>query len=240
MYFSGIQIPDELMRALRANEVVFFCGAGVSFPPPSSLPMFDGLARDIAGVATLPPNEKEDAFLGRLSSKGMDVHELAARNLLKRDSKPTDLHYDLLRLFIKPEQVRVVTTNFDKHFSTANTKIFRKKKAAEHIAPTLPLGNDFSGIVYLHGAAATSHRNLVLTDEDFGEAYITRGWARRFLIPLFQRYVVVFVGYSHRDVTMTYLARGLASFSPRKRYALSMDGEPTNDYERWQSLDVEV
>lgn len=111
MYFAGIHIPDELMRALRANEVVFFCGAGVSFPPPSNLPMFDGLARQIAGVETLSSEENEDAFLGRLSRDKKNVHELAARILLQKDSAPTDLHYDLLRLFRKPENVRIVTTN---------------------------------------------------------------------------------------------------------------------------------
>ncbi|MFM8479306.1 MAG: SIR2 family protein [Planctomycetaceae bacterium] len=240
MYFSGIQIPDELMRALRANEVVFFCGAGVSFPPPSNLPKFEGLAKQIAGVETLRTGEKEDAFLGRLSRDKKNVHESAARILLNEDSAPTDLHYDLLRLFRKPENVRVVTTNFDSHFSTANKKVFRKSKAAEHVAPALPLGDDFSGIVYLHGKAAHSHRNLVLTDEDFGEAYITRGWVRRFLIPLFQSYVVVFVGYSHNDVTMTYLARGLTSFSPRKRFAFLIDGEQTDDCQRCRSLGVDV
>ena len=240
MYFGGVKIPDELLRALRENEVVFFCGAGVSFPPPSDLPMFDGLAMQIAGVNKLPSGEKEDAFLGGLSRNGTNVHELAARILLKRDSAPTDLHHDLLRLFRRPEHVRIVTTNFDHHFSTANTKVFRNNKAAEHVAPSLPLGDDFSGIVYLHGAASSSHRELILTDENFGEAYITRGWARRFLIPLFQKYVVVFVGYSHQDITMTYLARGLTSFSPRPRFAFYADGKPSNEYERWESLGIEV
>ena len=128
MFFNGVEIPNELLRALRDNEVVFFCGAGVSFPPPSNLPMFDGLAMQIAGVDKLPQDEKEDAFLGGLSRNGTNVHELAARILLNRESAPTDLHHDLLRLFRRPEHVRIVTTNFDRHFSTANTKVFRKNR----------------------------------------------------------------------------------------------------------------
>jgi hypothetical protein len=241
MIFGGVRLPDKLMTALRENRLVFFCGAGVSFPPPSSLPMFDRLACQIAGVEQLPPNEKEDAFLGELArNKKMNVHEMAARILLNRESAPTELHYELLRLFQKPDQVRIVTTNFDSHFSKANGSVFGKNQISEHIAPALPLGDNFSGIVYLHGAAAKSPRELIITDEDFGEAYITRGWVQRFLIPLFQKYVVVFVGYSHRDITMTYLARGLTSFLPQPRFAFYVDGEPPDHYARWRSLGIDV
>jgi hypothetical protein len=36
-----------------------------------------------------------------------------------------------------------------------------------------------------------------------------QGWARRFLVGLFQSYTVLFVGDGHEDVVMGYLARGL-------------------------------
>src|SRR5690554_7670999 len=41
---------------------------------------------------------------------------------------------------------------------------------------------------------------LVITDREFGRAYLTEGWARRFLVALFRKYVVLFVGYSHDDL----------------------------------------
>ena len=66
----------------------------------------------------------------------------------------------------------------------------------------------FSGIVYLHGWIERPEP-LVLTDEDFGRAYLTEGWAREFLQRLFAEFTTLFVGYSHSDVTTTYLARGL-------------------------------
>ena len=59
-------------------------------------------------------------------------------------------------------------------------------------APALPLGNDFNGIVHVHGAV--SHPGgMVLTDKDFGRAYLTEGWARRFLVALFRHFTVLFV-----------------------------------------------
>ena len=54
-------------------------------------------------------------------------------------------------------------------------------------APALPLGDDFTGLVYLHGAAAKNAEQCVLTDEDFGRAYIIRGWATRFLEAMFRQ-----------------------------------------------------
>jgi hypothetical protein len=55
----------------------------------------------------------------------------------------------------------------------------------------------------------TAHQDIVLTDSDFGRAYLTEGWARRFLVDLFRHFTVLFVGYSHSDTVMHYLARAL-------------------------------
>jgi hypothetical protein len=84
----------------------------------------------------------------------------------------------------------------------------------------LPLGYDFSGIVHVHGALPQA-RGLVLTDADFGRAYLTEGWARRFLVDVFRRFTVLFVGYSHNDVVMNYLARALPADSVAGRFALT-------------------
>jgi hypothetical protein len=75
---------------------------------------------------------------------------------------------------------------------------------------------------------------LVVTDRDFGHAYLTDAWAARFLQSMFRRYTVLFVGYSHADVVMYYLARGL----PRgtSRYALVPDDELSS----WRGLDIET
>ena len=65
---------------------------------------------------------------------------------------------------------------------------------------------------------------MVLTDKDFGRAYLTEGWARRFIQDLFLSFTVLFVGYSHDDPVMHYLARGLPpSEFGRRRFALAND-----------------
>ena len=76
---------------------------------------------------------------------------------------------------------------------------------------------------------------MVLTDADFGRAYLTDGWATRFLMSLFQDHVVLFVGYSHNDIVMNYLARGLPP-SAQPRFALTSEA----DFGRWKLLGIEA
>ena len=239
MIFNGVRLPDEIRIALDEGQLVIFAGAGVSVPPPSKLPLFNGLASQICGGKAVAVG-REDRILGKLARDGTDVHAAAARILYNEDTQPTQLHGEILRLFGKPEKVRVVTTNFDDHFSAVGRKIFRKESLREFYAPALPLGDDFAGLVYLHGSARLDPRTLVLTDKDFGAAYLTRGWARDFLVPLFSKYTVLFVGYSHSDVTTTYLARGLNQSEIKPRWTLVSSGIQPEGRENWAHLEVSV
>jgi hypothetical protein len=239
MIFAGVRLPDQIRIALDEGKLVVFAGAGVSLPPPSNLPLFNGLACQICGHPSVPPG-KEDQVLGKMARNGTDVHVAAARILCHPKTHPTELHRQALRIFGSPDKVRIVTTNFDSHFSAAAVSVFKKRVVKEFYAPALPLGDDFNGIVYLHGSARENPKAMVLTDKNFGAAYLTRGWARDFLISLFSQYTVLFVGYSHNDITTTYLALGLNRAQVKPRWALvSSDLKPEAE-ERWAHLEIGV
>ena len=240
MIFADTRLPDELGIALEEDRLVVFAGTGISNPPPSCLPLFNGLACQISGLESVAPG-KEDQILGKvLRDHKTDVHSAAARILYNPGTRPTELHKQILRVFGSPNKVRVVTTNFDNHFSDAARNIFRKAEVPEYCAPALPLGDDFQGIVYLHGSARINPRGMVLTDKDFGIAYLTRGWARDFLVALFSKYTVVFVGYSHNDVTTSYLARGLNQIQIQPRWSLISSDEKLEAREHWEHLEIRV
>jgi len=239
MIFNGVRLPDEIRIALEEERLVVFAGAGISVPPPSCLPLFNGLASQICGGKSVAPG-REDRVLGKLARDGTDVHGAAARILYNENTKPTQLHDEILRLFGAPDKVRVVTTNFDDHFSAVGQKRFRKGRLREFFAPALPLGDNFAGLVYLHGSARLNPRGMVLTDKDFGAAYLTRGWARDFLVPLFSKYTVLFVGYSHGDVTTTYLARGLNQAEIKPRWTLVSSEIQAEGREHWEHLEISV
>lgn len=135
------------------------------------------------------------------------------------------------RLIRNSKDVRMVTTNFDKHFSTAASEQF-DSSVEIYRAPALPLGGNFKGIVYLHGCVDQQPEELILTDADFGRVYLTDGWATRFLPAMFATHAVLFVGYSHNDPIMHYLSRGLPPNT--LRYALVQTG---ND-EHWNMLGI--
>jgi hypothetical protein len=237
MHLQDVDLPDSLLEAQESGSLVIFAGAGVSIPAPSNYPNFDRLAEAISGGALLPQeNEPVDRFLGRLVKHGVHVHELARKTLSDSNSIPNSLHTNLLQLFKSASKVKIVTTNFDLHFTTAAQSTFEDFSQIEiHAAPALPLGHSFSGLVYLHGSVDKPEERLVLTDADFGRAYLTEGWARRFLQALFSAKTVLFIGYSHSDPVMNYLARGLPpqTGSP-KRFALT----EAENRDTWEFLGV--
>jgi hypothetical protein len=237
MLVRGVNLPEGLLRAQAAGDLVVFVGAGVSVPAPSSLPLFDELARQVGEGTGLErrANESTDQYFGRLKLNGVQVHKAVARILLNPNSRPHELHGLLTGLFPKGAPIRLVTTNFDTHFSTTIEQQFGSSVETFY-APALPLGDDFSGLVYLHGSAKNAEQ-CVLTDEDFGRAYVTRGWATRFLEAMFTRYAVLFVGYSHRDPVMNYLTRGLSPSARKPRYAFTTSDHTSLD--SWKFLGVQ-
>ncbi|EWT03111.1 hypothetical protein N865_04100 [Intrasporangium oryzae NRRL B-24470] len=211
MWFREVEVPDELVEAATEGKLVLFVGAGASLDEPSGLPNFANLVRDVGARANRVPTDRDlerpDVFLGDLADLQIDVHALVANAINKPGSQANRLHgavIDLARVHPNP---RVVTTNYDLHLEgAASTK---ELDLDVYRAPALPVGDDFTGIVHLHGALDQPLRKLVVTDEDFGHAYLREAWAARFLDRMFSAFSVAFIGYSHGDIVMQYLARSL-------------------------------
>ena len=237
MKIASIDFPVDLLNALRDDKLVVFAGAGVSMGQPAYLPSFTHLAEMIAkGTGeTLRPGEEIDHFLGRLQYGGVKVHERAAEKLSRADIEATELHWNLLRLQPKTGPVRVVTTNFDLLFEQAAREIFHKHPEVFH-APALPLGRQFKSIVHIHGTI-NQPTEMVITDADFGRAYLNEGWAQRFLVELFSNFTILFVGYSYNDRIMNYLTRALPPRETEQHFALT--GKCDNDTDRWHLLGIE-
>ena len=220
---------------------MFFCGAGVS--KPAGLPSFRALASHIltdllpdkkncepASMAALAwqafGNNRFDEALGILESRKLGGFEpkLIREQVRYRLSLPrintAEQHLTLAQLAdLDTNQGRLVTTNFDHLFETAQQTLRdlegSSHQMAIHVAPALPPAKPqtFRGLAYLHGKLRTSadDRQLILTTADFGVAYMLEGWALRFSRELFRHYHVVFIGYRVEDPTMRYLVSALAA-----------------------------
>ena len=234
MIFSGVSFPPQIIEAIENKRLVIFAGAGVSMGPPALLPNFWELAEYLAEGSGKGPCEPLDRFIGMLPLGAQALRTRAAKKV-GSSTLHTALHIDLLRTFSSQDDTRVVTTNFDTLFESAATEVWNKVPTV-FTAPALPLGSNFKGIVHIHGALEPVE-SIVLTDSDFGRAYLTEGWARRFLVDLFEHYTVLFVGYSHDDTVLQYLARALPDKAQGKRFSLV--GTLENP-EKWSPLGVEA
>lgn len=224
--FGDVDLPGDLVSAHADGRLVLFVGAGMSVPAPSDLQTFPELAQRIADDSQHGHDEsdleKPDALLDRVASGGVDVH-LRVKDLIEReDSRPNELHEAVVDLAMTSPALRIVTTNFDRHLSC-----FLPDGVDEFEAPALPSGNDFRGLVYLHGSVRQDPSRLVVTKTDFGKAYLSSGWALDFLEKLFADLAVLFVGYGLNDVLMQYLVGALSPDA--EVYALARDPEDT----RW-------
>lgn len=225
MWLKEIDVPEPVLDAASAGKLVIFVGAGASRDQPAGLPDFRQLIDDVGTLAGHPPSEAEakqpDVFLGHLEDLGVDVHQLVASAINQPASAPNRLHHAIVKLAAAHPSPRIVTTNYDLHLTTAAKNAGINLAVFE--APALPVGDDFEGIVHLHGALAQEARRLVVTDADFGRAYLRDAWAARFLERMFSTFTVLFIGYSHGDVVIQYLARSLGS--SETRFVLTDDGD---------------
>lgn len=240
MFCDPLDLPDDVIAAQEAGELVIFAGAGISLEHPSNIPLFKDLTDNIGAAINKtrdPLRDDLDVLLGEWKdSHGARVHEAAYEIVSNPKSRPTEVHFNLLKLFKKPEHIRIVTTNYDRHFTTVAAEL--KLQLPIYRAPALPLGDDFHGVVFLHGCVEDEEpKRLILTDSDFGRAYLTQGWARTFLQALYAHFHVLFIGFSHADRLLTYLARGLPSRDRRKRYTIQSHPK---DYSHWKQLGIQV
>lgn len=111
--------------------------------------------------------EIERRLEGRVPSPRRPMRERVVAELTGAPSSPNDVHEAIVRLFPQADKVRIVTTNYDRHLETAAAEAF---SIAPNIyrAPALPRGDDFEGIVHLHGCLGDKLTDLVLTSRDFG------------------------------------------------------------------------
>ena len=138
---DGPSIPDELLEECDLGNVVFFCGAGVSYP--SGMPSFPGLAEHVVRELDVPPTADSKIMLAGLQGDragnsvgqpGLDQvfnllqqeydpeeidHQIARRLRLKQGVS-TAAHETVLRLSRSANgETRIVTTNFDRLFEIA-------------------------------------------------------------------------------------------------------------------------
>lgn len=235
---EGPEIPDDLITARDAGQVLFFCGAGISMGE-ARLPDFATLAEHVLtllGSSMESPArrlftearrfEKESGLTGLVATDrifglleqefdAVDVREAVAMALQPKPDAGLGAHRILLDLSrTRGGTPRLVTTNFDLLFEACDPSL------ESFNPPRLPdprREGDFRGVIHLHGRVAPTYRSacddeFVLSSADFGHAYLSEGWATRYIQALLKQFRIVFIGYSADDPPVRYLLEALNRF----------------------------
>ena len=246
--FGELEFPMSIIEALKQDRLVVFAGAGVSMGHPANLMNFNDLTQLIIhGSSASTPSSLENKThdlnltdptlkhkilqaiytsqyrppeerLGEAQDSGkINIHAQCQFHLKDDDLQPNPLHTQIIRLFAD-KTIRIITTNFEGLFVKAANALGVVPDVS--IAPNLPQGDVFKGIVHLHGSL--KHENsIILSDRDFGRAYLSEGWARRFITRVFANYTVLFIGYSYNDTIMKYLARSISQNPQHQLFGIS-------------------
>lgn len=259
----GPDIPERLLQAHEDGRVVFFCGAGISYP--ARLPGFSGLVGKLYQALSVTPNlvqqaaikaRQFDTAIGLLEAdfvggRGKVRSELAAiltPNLTAPNATAT--HEALLTLAQNREgRTRLITTNFDRLFEEVRAE--KSLSFPTFKAPLLPVPKTrWDGLVYLHGLLPVTPTvgdldRLVVSSGDFGLAYLTERWAARFVSELFRNFTVCFVGYSINDPVLRYMMDALAADrllgeSPPEMFAFGSysKGKEVDRASEWKAKNV--
>lgn len=261
---NGPSIPDDLLIARDAGDVIFFCGAGVS-RHRAGLPDFLKLGGDVIdllgagdkslarklfrrikeldpidGVGGLIATDRIFSLLER-EFEQRDVQNAVARAIKPSDEPDLSAHRTLIDLSRgRDGRVRLVTTNFDLLFEAAAPDI------ACSGPPALPdpRGAGFGGIVHLHGRVNADYsgpgeEEFIVSSADFGRAYLSDGWATRFMHSLLARFQIVFVGYGADDPPVQYLLEALNLHAgDRSRLFAFQSGSNADDAALWEHRGV--
>ncbi len=258
---NGPDIPERLLQAHEEGRVVFFCGAGISYP--AGLPGFSRLVKELYEEFNVSPNKGQktvikagqfDRAIGLLEAQingGLEiVRRQMAEILTPKKGASIVTHQALLTLARNRDGcLRLVTTNFDRLFEEA---LHTQDHEVESFkAPLLPVPkNRWDGLVYLHGLLPSiltdsELKRLVVSSGDFGLAYLTERWAARFVSELFRNYTVCFVGYSINDPVLRYMTDALAADRLRGETPIEMfvfgsysKGKKEDCFAEWQNKNV--
>lgn len=253
---NGPDIPNELLLAHEEGRVVFFCGAGISYP--AGLPGFGDLVQRLFQHAGESADRTEsdwivqsqfDRAIGHFEQRIQGGRKTTRRglpsiltaDLTKRHALTT--HLALLTLGQSGDgNTKLVTTNFDTLFELAASRYRLPALTVYHEPPTRVR---WDGVVHLHGkmSAQPSTDNLdqlVLSDRDFGQAYLTQGWAARFVTGLFRDYTLCFVGYSIDDPVLRYMTAAHALDGTQKIFAFAPyeTGKADSALQAWKDKHV--
>lgn len=209
---------EKLAQASRADQLIVFCGAGISKPSPTNLPTADDIVCNVLEqvVEAIPDLEMKlvaGSYLFRNAPFELFM-AVIEQGLLWRvfevlepltDGEPNALHRYLAGLLVSRRVSQIITTNFDDMLEQAielhgaHYAAYYSWKDIDEICRS----PDVPALVKVHGSFLDTHGQditlkTVLTT--FGSIYrgSTTGTMRKW-VPFLEKRTLLFLGCSGRD-----------------------------------------
>lgn len=152
--------------------------------------------------------------LDDVSRGDSQVRTRIVERLRTSGGRPAPIHHALMRLAHRGNGPVIVTTNFDTLLEDTAPRTRRPATYALAGIPRPSRRDDFGGVLHIHGVLPDTDRraaDLIVTDHDFGEAYLRRRAVADFIYDAARLYHLVLVGYSADDPPMRYLLNAVAA-----------------------------
>ncbi len=158
-------IPLAIIEAQESETLIFFCGAGISYP--AGLPSFSGLVKGVyEGLGEQRKDLEDEAFKNKFYDRALGLLEArilgnrnplvnpVRREIIKQltlaENADLQTHQAILQLSKTTKQrYRLVTTNVDHGFLKANLQELGGIDAAPKLR--FPKPYKWESIVHLHG-----------------------------------------------------------------------------------------
>lgn len=190
--------PFGLNAALQTGKVTILCGAGVSAPPPSNLPLASALVASARAAFLGRYDTYIRTFAVRPETFFKYVYDLAQPELLKylkrglASDKPNSDHLFLATALAAGNHV--ITTNFDRLIERAGTRL---GVLFNRYVSSLSVRKATAGTLFkVHGSIDSSH-SLAVTIDQIGLGLNSQ--RNSMLKALTRRRTVLVLGYSGYD-----------------------------------------
>ncbi len=195
------------LEKIFENEIIFFCGAGISKRAPSNLPNWEEMKTEILAsiFALFPHLENSDIHVEKIARAITPetllqvIHNHGGTHYLDcfkcfDHSPPNDNHYILASLAQKKVMTLILTKNFDRLLEKAcygisqPFEVYDNESSLSHLLPLESNGK--TKIIKFHGNIETSDSLRVTTEQvASGYAAVTN----KILSYLLERYLICFL-----------------------------------------------
>lgn len=244
---TDMEVPAELVDAVRRGECVLFVGSGLS--SEAGLPGWDELVTRLASALGVVPEPRRDTEyyldLAQWYRESPLEQEKPLAEIVREtfaaagDVRPTLAHYLLMGL---PVQY-VVTTNYDDLLEVALRALRRYPLVVVEQSEVAGTGRrDGVHVVKLHGDARRG-KGFVLSRDDYEAFFQDRPALASLLEGLLLNQTFLFTGYSLRDPDFRQIhhrVSAMLSEAKRPAFATTFDLESPYVRRQWAAKRVEL